>query len=223
MCAVVVQPGVGFSDDRVFDYNHNAAMKLSSEINNYKNLVYEAHSTDYQTRQPLKQMVRDHFCILKVGPWLTFACREALFGLVEIEKELFEDQPGQKSFLRERLEKAMAANPSYWQSHYSGTSSEEKFKRKFSYLDRSRYFWPDESLRDARQKLFSNLRKFGVPPALISQYMPNQYYQVRQGHIGCDPEELVLSKIRDVLRIYSTACGLGAREGINNQNNVALN
>jgi D-tagatose-1,6-bisphosphate aldolase subunit GatZ/KbaZ len=32
-------------------------------------------------------MVEDHFAILKVGPWLTFALREALFALEAMERE----------------------------------------------------------------------------------------------------------------------------------------
>ena len=206
VCGVVVQPGVEFSDDQVVDYNHDAAINLSREINNYENLVYESHSTDYQTLEALAQMVSDHFCILKVGPWLTFAYREALFVLVEIEKELYESMPSRQSLLRDRLEKVMVDNPKYWEKYYTGTRSEKQFKRKFSYLDRSRYFWPDESLCEVKENLYSNLRKTGIPPALVSQYMPNQYFQVREGRIDCDPEELVLSKIRDILRIYSNAC-----------------
>ena len=206
VCGVVVQPGVEFSDDQVIDYNHDAAINLSSEIKNYENLVFESHSTDYQTLEALAQMVSDHFCILKVGPWLTFAYREALFVLAEIEKELYESMPSQQSFLRGRLEKAMIDNPKYWEKYYTGTDSEKNFKRKFSYLDRSRYFWPNKSLREVKEKLYSNLRKTGIPPTLVSQYMPNQYFQVREGRINCDPEELVLSKIRDILKIYSNAC-----------------
>ena len=34
-------------------------------------------------------MVQDHFAILKVGPWLTFAFREAVLALSAIERELF--------------------------------------------------------------------------------------------------------------------------------------
>lgn len=211
VCGVVVQPGVEFGDDQVFDYNHDVAINLSSEIKNFENLVYEAHSTDYQTREALAQMVPDHFCILKVGPWLTFAYREALFALVEIEKELYEDMLSRQSFLRERLEKVMVDNPKYWEKHYSGRDSEKKFKRKYSYLDRSRYYWPNENLYEVKKKLFSNLRKIEIPPMLISQYMPNQYLQVRQGKINCDPEELVLSKIQDVLKIYSNACCMKTR------------
>ena len=208
VCGVVVQPGVEFSDDQVFDYRPEAAICLSREIKNHENLVYETHSTDYQTPQALAQMVPDHFCILKVGPWLTFAYREALFALVEIEKDLYEGKPDRQSFLRKRLEKIMVGNPKHWKKYYPGTESEKKLKRKFSYLDRSRYYWPDEGLRGAKEKLYSNLRITGIPLALISQYMPNQYLQVRQGRINCDPEALVFSKVREVLSIYSDACGI---------------
>ena len=31
-------------------------------------MVFEAHSTDYQSRSALAALVRDHFAILKVGP-----------------------------------------------------------------------------------------------------------------------------------------------------------
>ena len=53
-----------------------------------KCIVYEAHSTDYQKKDSLKKMVEDNFAILKVGPWLTFAFREAVFALAKIEEEL---------------------------------------------------------------------------------------------------------------------------------------
>jgi D-tagatose-1,6-bisphosphate aldolase subunit GatZ/KbaZ len=205
---VVVQPGVEFGDEQVLDYNHKAAISLSREIKNHENFVYEAHSTDYQSREALVQMVSDHFCILKVGPWLTFAYREALFALVEIEKELYEDHPDRQSFLKKHLEKVMVGNPRHWEKYYAGSEGENKLKRKFSYLDRSRYYWPDPSLHAAREKLYSNLRKSGIPLVLISQYMPNQYRQVRQGQIQCDPEALVFSKIREVIAIYSEACGI---------------
>lgn len=51
-------------------------------------MVYEAHSTDYQTQTAYQELVRDHFAILKVGPALTFALREAIFALAQIEQEL---------------------------------------------------------------------------------------------------------------------------------------
>ena len=209
VCGIVVQPGVSFSDDRVLDYNRGAATRLSNEIRNHKNLVYESHSTDYQTPPALAQMVEDHFCILKVGPGLTFAYREALFALAAMETHLYEDNPDRQSFLCRRLEELMVNHPRHWEKYYHGSAAEKKIRRKFSYLDRSRYYWPDEGLHEVREKLYANLRRTGIPKALISQYMPNQYLQIRQGHLSNDPEALVISKIREVLRIYSSACRMG--------------
>ena len=40
-----------------------------------------------QAPERFARMVEDHFAILKVGPWLTFALREAIFGLAFIEQE----------------------------------------------------------------------------------------------------------------------------------------
>lgn len=51
-------------------------------------LVFEAHSTVYQTRGNLAALVEDGFAILKVGPGLTFVLREALYGLDAIAEEL---------------------------------------------------------------------------------------------------------------------------------------
>jgi len=206
VCGIVVQPGVGFGDDRILDYNHEAAMNLSRIIKGHKNLVYEAHATDYQNPEALAQMVLDHFCILKVGPWLTFAYREALFALAEIENELYECDPENRSLLRHRLEEIMVEDPTHWKKYYSGTAEQKKLKRKFSYLDRSRYYWPEPGLHEAKDKLYFNLRKTGIPLVLLSQYMPNQYRQVRQEKLENDPGALVFSKIREVLSIYSEAC-----------------
>ena len=81
-----------FGDDFIVDYDRQEAAALSRLILEYERMVYEAHSTDYQTEKALRAMVEDHFCILKVGPWLTYALREALFALDRIEQELFENR-----------------------------------------------------------------------------------------------------------------------------------
>lgn len=76
--AIVVQPGVEFGDDSIHEYDRNAAEELCKELKNYPSLVFEGHSTDYQTPEALKEMVEDGIAVLKVGPALTFALREAL-------------------------------------------------------------------------------------------------------------------------------------------------
>ncbi|CAB1077851.1 hypothetical protein D1AOALGA4SA_5629 [Olavius algarvensis Delta 1 endosymbiont] len=107
--------------------------------------------------------------------------REALFALAEIERELYENIPDRRSYFRQRLDEIMVDDPVHWENYYFETVGEKKLKRKFSYLDRSRYYWTDKGLQGIKENLYGNLRKAGIPLVLISQYMPNQYYQVRQG------------------------------------------
>ena len=78
---MVVQPGVEFGSDSVFDYSRSSAAKITGALHRYDRLVLEGHSTDYQTRYALREMVEDGVAILKVGPALTFAVREGLFAL----------------------------------------------------------------------------------------------------------------------------------------------
>ena len=54
-------------------------------------MVFEAHSTDYQTPAALGALVQDHFAILKVGPGVTFALREALWALSDIARAIGAD------------------------------------------------------------------------------------------------------------------------------------
>lgn len=208
VCGLVVQPGVEFGDDQVFDYSHDNATKLIKALDNHKQLIYEAHSTDYQTEEGLTKLVQDHFCILKVGPWLTYAYREALFALAEIEKDLYSNRVSKQSFLIDVLDEVMVEKPGYWQKYYPGSEVEKVYKRKFSFSDRSRYYWPDAVINESITKLFNNLETSGISLSLLSQYMPNQYLAVRAKKIKATPEDLVHNRIQDVLGIYARACGL---------------
>jgi tagatose-1,6-bisphosphate aldolase non-catalytic subunit AgaZ/GatZ len=68
---LVIQPGVEFGDAMVHDYQPTPA--LTAVIDRQPGLAYEAHSTDYQSGSNLARLVQNHFFILKVGPWLTYA------------------------------------------------------------------------------------------------------------------------------------------------------
>lgn len=204
--AVVVQPGVEFSDSSVFDYDSKKAKQLTEYINKKSNLVYEAHSTDYQKKSFLRQMVKDHFAILKVGPWLTFAFREALFALAMIEKEfLSENKSVHLSNLIEVTEQQMLSNPKYWLKYYYGDDNEKKFKRKYSLSDRIRYYWTESAVNESIKKLLNNLTLNQIPEALLSQFLPNQYFAVINGEINNLPEDLINHKISEILEIYNYA------------------
>jgi len=206
---LVVQPGVEFGDDQVFHYDSKAAAGLSRMIEGNDQFVYEAHSTDYQSETGLTKLVRDHYCILKVGPWLTFAYREALFALEDMEKELLAGKGHKLSGLRDTLEKTMLDNPGYWKKYYPGSEEQQYFKRKYSFSDRSRYYWPNKELTASVELLKKNLNEGGLSLSLLSQYMPNQYNAVQEGKIKLTSEDLIISRIRDVAGIYARACGFG--------------
>jgi D-tagatose-1,6-bisphosphate aldolase subunit GatZ/KbaZ len=206
VCGVVVQPGVEFGDDQVFHYNREAAKGLSDEIMKFDRLVYEAHSTDYQSEKVLTELVEDHFCILKVGPWLTFAYREALFALAMIEEEMLAPKGLGTSRLRETIEEVMLAEPKYWQKYYPGDEATQAYKRKYSFSDRSRYYWPNPQITAAKNRLIANLKANPVSLALLSQYMPNQYNAVSGGLIRNEVDEIIINRIQDVIGIYARAC-----------------
>ena len=62
--AVVVQPGVEFNDLNVFDYERDNTSGLRLALTKYPSFIFEGHSTDYQTRIKLKEMVEDGIAIL---------------------------------------------------------------------------------------------------------------------------------------------------------------
>ncbi|MFZ3387918.1 tagatose-bisphosphate aldolase subunit KbaZ [Buttiauxella gaviniae] len=206
---LVVQPGVEFDHTQVIDYQSEKSLFLSQMIEAFDTMVFEAHSTDYQTPQALQQLVQNHFAILKVGPALTFALREALFSLAAIEREL---HPAHKcSGLRDVLESVMLEQPEYWKHHYHGNDSDRRLARGYSFSDRVRYYWPDHDIDEAYSRLLTNLAGESIPLPLISQFLPLQYAKVREGKIAATPHELIIDHIQDVLRQYHCAC-LGTQQ-----------
>lgn len=201
--AVVVQPGVEYGDDFVLAYQPDEARELSAFIE-CQGIVYEAHSTDYQTRTALGQMVRDHFAILKVGPGLTFAYREAIFALAFMENELI--GAADRSNLFTVLENLMLRYPDHWQKYYAGNASEQAFKRKFSLSDRIRYYWGQPEVQDAVERLMKNLSSVKLPLSLISQFASQEYSVLIENTQSLTPENIVSARISQVLDDYWDAC-----------------
>jgi len=209
--AVVVQPGADFADATVFAYDRQKADALSRFALENWHGVYEAHSTDYQSAAALRQMVHDHFAILKVGPWLTFTFREAVFALAGLEQEWFRNRSGVTlSRVREELDRAMTENPIYWKDYYRGDEAAVELARKYSYSDRSRYYWPLPRVAAALDCLIGNLAAAPPPDNLLSQFLPKQAEMLRNGLLSRSPADLIRSKVREVLEVYAAACGAKA-------------
>jgi D-tagatose-1,6-bisphosphate aldolase subunit GatZ/KbaZ len=207
--ALVVQPGVEFDHLKVVDYERERTAELRAVLDTEPGMVFEAHSTDYQTPEALSALVEDHWAVLKVGPGLTFALREALYALAGIEEELL--APERRSDLPEVVERRMRAEPSWWEGYYEGDDEEQRLARRYSYSDRVRYYWPDPSIEAAVTALFDNLTATGIPLPLLSARLPEQYRRVRAGLLEASPHALAVDRVRDVLRDYDRACRTTAR------------
>lgn len=202
--AAVVQPGVEFGNENVIAYEPEAARALSATLSDVPGLVFEAHSTDYQTQEALRQLVLDGFAILKVGPGLTFALREALYGLDQIAAFLF---PGKrKETLVSIIERVLTQEPGNWQKYYHGSTDEQHLQRHFSYSDRIRYYWPHPEINAAVSELLAILDGVEIPETLISQYLQGNYPAVRDGRVKPQAQDLALAAVDRVLEDYFTAC-----------------
>ena len=201
---LVVQPGVEFDHDRVIDYRPEKARSLAKCLGDLPNLVFEAHSTDYQREAALTALVRDHFAILKVGPAVTFALREAVWALERIERE-WHGEP-HAGHVRATILAAMRADPRHWRKYYHGSGHALDLQLQYSLSDRIRYYWPDPAVVVALERLGAAFESGAVPLALLSQYLPAAYAAVRAGAIPARMTDLVIHHIRQVLYPYSRAC-----------------
>jgi len=207
---VVVQPGVEFSDEGITPYDREKAKDLCAGLKQHPGIVFEGHSTDYQTRESLRQMVEDGIAILKVGPALTYALRQALFALNDIENELLSGKDAGHSGkgigisgFRDVLEAAMLANPVYWEKYYHDDAhSSAAFKRKYSFSDRCRYYLPEKNVADAIDNLMKNIDGVYVPLSLLEQYLPMQYTHLREGKLSMDAAAIIKDRVKDYIDDY---------------------
>ncbi|MFN3877327.1 MAG: D-tagatose-bisphosphate aldolase, class II, non-catalytic subunit [Brevundimonas sp.] len=201
---VVVQPGVEFDHHKVIDYERAKAVDLSAALHGQSHIVFEAHSTDYQTAGALKALVEDHFAILKVGPGVTFALREALWALDAIEREWIGEERASR-FRHVAIER-MKADPRNWAKYYHSNGADLEFDLQYSLSDRIRYYWPDPSIVAAQDQMFANLTANPPPMALISQYLPAANAALREAALPSNPTNLVIAHIGATLEAYRTAC-----------------
>jgi D-tagatose-1,6-bisphosphate aldolase subunit GatZ/KbaZ len=203
--AAVVQPGVEFGNAELAVYRPEQARALSAALSGQRQFVFEAHSTDYQPKEALRALVADGFAILKVGPGLTFALREALYGLSAIADVLV-PEPGRPS-LPEVMEAAMQAAPANWKKYYAGTEAELAMFRHFSFSDRIRYYWPVPTVEAAVDRLMATLGEQAIPLPLIGQFLGRLFGAVAEGRVRPVARDLILANIGLTLDDYDFATG----------------
>ncbi|OCJ06990.1 D-tagatose-bisphosphate aldolase, class II, non-catalytic subunit [Rhizobium sp. AC27/96] len=206
---VVVQPGVEFGNADVIGYRRPAAASLAASLKDMPQFVFEAHSTDYQSGEALRDLVSDGFAILKVGPWLTFALRETLYGLSSIAEVLA--QGAMEEALPAAMERIMLASPAHWQKYYPGDANEQFIQRHYSFSDRIRYYWALPDAQAAVDKLLSALDGHTIPRPLISQYLGHLEPAVADGSVIPEALALLIASVSRVLDIYANAIDSAVR------------
>lgn len=202
--ALVVQPGVEFGDEDIVAFEPDKAQPLSAALDALPGLVFEAHSTDYQSADGLRALVERGFAILKVGPWLTFALREGLYALDAVADVLDGHPP--RGGLMAAMEDVMRAAPDNWRKYYRGTDADLWLKRHFSYSDRIRYYWPDPRATDAVDTLRRRLQGKNIPAPVLHQYLP----QVAEIDAAKTIDDVLAAAVRRIVQLYAEACGPAA-------------
>jgi D-tagatose-1,6-bisphosphate aldolase subunit GatZ/KbaZ len=198
--SVVTQPGVDFGHTSIYPFEPEKAQPLANAILFEAGLTYEAHSTDYQTTKSLADLVHSHFFFLKVGPELTFRFREAVWALAQIEEELEVQNP---SNIRSVMHDQMATHPGNWQNYYSGTEDELRIQRIYSYSDRIRYYWANDTVSAALSILIDNLKSKTIPETIVSQ----EFTGLEFGDMPNDPNDLIQQQVQRCIRRYFKASG----------------
>ncbi|MDA3922266.1 MAG: D-tagatose-bisphosphate aldolase, class II, non-catalytic subunit [Salinisphaera sp.] len=198
---VVVQPGVEFGNRNVVTYDRNRAANLIRVLEHTPDIVFEAHSTDYQGSQPLAELVEDGFAILKVGPELTFMLREALYGLDLIASDLVADY-GERPLYAE-LERLMQDKPDHWARHYAGDKADQRMLRHYSLSDRIRYYWAMPEAGAAVDRLVAILSGQRVPAPLLRQHLPGT---IEWADTPLDLEAVITAHVERTIQQYWRAC-----------------
>jgi D-tagatose-1,6-bisphosphate aldolase subunit GatZ/KbaZ len=193
----VVQPGLEFAPAQVIQFDMSQPNLLSSVLENHPNLCFEAHSTDYQAPEVYPELGRRNFAILKVGPALTFAWREALYALSHVDQW----QNG-TSHISELMEGIMTETPHAWHSHYHGKPAHQKLMRHFGLADRIRYYWTNPKARQAVDDLKSRIDTTPPPAPLLSQYLPQATIRRAEALPLPRAETLLVAHVQEALMPY---------------------
>ncbi len=197
--ALVVQPGVDFDNTSVTLYDAKRAASLSATAASLPGAAFEAHSTDYQTQACLAGLVAGQFAILKVGPELTLAYREAVFAMAAIEDQL---ALSNRSNIVAVIDEAMNSDDRNWRP-YVPAGDQQRALKLFGFSDRVRYYWPHVKIGSALLQLQQNINTASVPTGIILQFASAEC--LAQPYLPLS-QRIIDSKVGAVVRKYLSAC-----------------
>ena len=169
--------------------------------------VFEAHSTDFQSLLTLKNLTKNNFKFLKVGPELTFSLSKAIFFMENLEnKNLFK----KKSNFTKNILITMNQNKKYWINYYKGSKKKINKLMLNSQLDRMRYYLSHKRTKKSKkilEKNINNLKKDLVIKFLNKLNTKNKRYILKEKNKLSNFQLIVSYFLETTLKKYYRACG----------------
>jgi D-tagatose-1,6-bisphosphate aldolase subunit GatZ/KbaZ len=200
---LVVQPGLEFAPDHIHAFDPETPDHLTPVLENSPGLSFEAHSTDYQAPAVYPELGRRHFAVLKVGPALTHAYRQAIYALDGLSD--WTGAAADRLRLPAVMENLMLGAPGNWSKHYSGSPQEMHRLRHFSYADRIRYYWTQPEAIAAVAELMKALGETRPPNMLLDQFFAPAVLARAQGLASTVPDwrkAIIYAQIQEALAPY---------------------
>ena len=147
---LVIEPGMKYEHSTITKPNFTQ-FDNKKKISEKNNFFYEAHSTDYQSKTILKQLVKNNFRFLKVGPELTYNYARSLFFMENIEKKKIKLK---NSNIKNTIFSSMLKNKKYWDGYYIKKKPELFLNSK---LDRMRYYFDTKEVKNSVGTLKKNI------------------------------------------------------------------
>ena len=198
VAGLVLQPGVEFSPMHVHHFPTNRALPYRAVLADWPGIVLEAHSTDYQHPQVFRTLAAQGFAFQKVGPALTFAWRQAAYGLDLICGLL----GGQERGLMRAMERLMTAAPEHWNGHYRGDAAALLTARHFGLADRIRYYWPLPEAQAALAALRDWTGGAALPDPLLLQVFSRSLLDRAEALTGAMPDRHLQASVHAALDPY---------------------
>ena len=206
---LVVQPGVEFASDQIHRYEFTkdylaAKTPLAAAIQDYPGLAFEAHSSDYQSAAAILRLKSHHFAIIKVGPALTFAYRQAIYALDQFAAD-FGYTPKDTPRVPQIMAQIMQADPKNWRKHYPEAAENLSHLLHYSYADRIRYYWPHHLAQQRLAQLFAALPPIAPRDAMLLPYFAPEILaraDLLRAKGKAWPRTMILAQIQQALAAY---------------------
>ena len=213
-------PGSGSSpssSSRAVEFDHaaglrlrpRAARELSAVLDDEPGLVFEAHSTDYQTarrarRAGARPLGRAQG---RARPHLRPAR-----GALRPRRDRGRAAPRGRALRLVECSRSDARRPAVVAGLLRrATRRSSGCARRYSYSDRSRYYWPAPAVAAAPRRLLDNLEPHRSRCRCSASTCPSSTAASAPGGSPTTPARLAVDRVRDVLRDYARACGAGRK------------